>query len=403
MRTVIHIFCISALLLTGTNCWCAKKVTVAQLEDILHTMQEQKKADPEVATALKQLEPSQELTGETMNRLINLVPGPLSTAQLYVLEALSADLAPPDSDLPNTAAPDAAQQKAILDKTSAYVASIYSQLPKLVATKTTLRFQDNVEAVGAGSGLQSGAQEATVSSGFSKPPNFLHYINSSEMPVSSEHGTENPPEQKQGVQWGANKMIAIETPDPSLPQVVHEAETAESIHWLRWELINGKPAAVFAFAVPRERSHLEVKVCCFPKINQTGDVSFSMYSPPYTGEVTGHSSGVGQATGNFQTNTTWHGFKAIPPYHGELFVNASTGIVVRMIVQAEFKTTEVVRELNSRIDFAPVEAGDKVYVLPMKTFVDSLVVPSGDSGAATYNTRRTLLTSAYKDYKVSSK
>jgi len=93
--------------------WGAKKVTVAELKDTLITMHQAKKSDAEVAGVLKQLELSEELTRSTMNSVVADLPGPLSTEQIYVLEASSANLAPPPSDIPGTAAPDAAAQKAM--------------------------------------------------------------------------------------------------------------------------------------------------------------------------------------------------------------------------------------------------------------------------------------------------
>jgi len=37
--------------------------------------------------------------------------------------------------------------------------------------------------------------------------------------------------------------------------------------------------------------------------------------------------------------------------------------------------------------------------MPVKSFIISVVVPSGESGAAAYSTRTTLFTSEYSDYK----
>ena len=79
-------------------------------------MQQEKKSDADVSTALKQIQLTEELTRNVMNSLVSYVPGPLSTEQIYVLEARSAVLAPPSSDIPTTPAPDAPGQKAILEK-----------------------------------------------------------------------------------------------------------------------------------------------------------------------------------------------------------------------------------------------------------------------------------------------
>lgn len=388
---LVVLFCPSA--------WCAKTITVGQLEELLRAAQQDKKSDAEVATALKQIELGEELTRGEMNGLGKLLAGPLSTEQIYVLEARSADLIPPPSDLPSTPAPDADAQKALLDKAGAYVARQYSRLPALTALKTTLRFQDNVEAVAGSSGMRNGAKEVDTSAGFSNPATFVHYIRSSEALVASEHGAEAIPADKDKTPWGANGMTAIEQPDPGLDAVFREAQANGGIHWLRWELVNGKQSAVYAFSVPRKKSRLEVDVCCFPKVDQAGIATFYTSTTAATlGD--GGGGGGGGVAGNFQTTTEWHDYKATVAYHGEFFVDPASGVVVRMITEADLKPTEMVHRLDTRIDYGPETIEGKTLIVPVKSIVNTEVVPNGESGAGTYTTRCTLFTSEYKNYQL---
>ena len=383
--------------------WSAKKITVAELTEQLNSFAQEKKSDTEVANALKQVELTEELTRPAMNSLVGLVNGPLSTEQIYVLEALSANLAPPASDLPGTPAPDADAQKTVLTKAETYVTRTYDQLPALISTRTTLRFQDNMEALASSSGLNSGAKDAATSSGFTKPVSYIRYIHSTTRVVASEHGLEKSPAEKDQGNWGANGMTAIQEPTPSLGRVFKEAQTAGTIQWLRWESINGKPAAVFAFAVPKQKSKLAVNVCCFPNINQAGTARF--YTSTTAAAIAGQeaSGSGGGVAGNFQTHTEWHEFKTTAPYHGRLFIDPETGVVVRMIVEAEMKPGEVVHQLDTRVDYGPVKAGQGTYVVPVRTVINSVVVPNGESGAGGYSTRCTLLTSQYSEYRLGAR
>jgi len=383
------------LVLAATPAWCAKKITVADLKSMLAAMHSENKPDADVANALKQVELSEELTRETMNSLVGDVPGQLSTEQIYVLEARSAMLAPPATDIPTAAAPDAAGQKAILDKASDYVSKTYAQLPALSATKTTLRFQDNVEAAAPSSGLAGSATDVSVGSGFVSPYQFIHYINSTDATITSDHGAEKLPSGKDKTPWGANKMIALQEPDPDLATVFGEAQAAGDIKWERWESLNGKQAAVFSFQVPKKKAHFPIHVCCFPDVQQTGVANFQ------SAAIAGASGGgAGGASGNFQTNTNWHDYKTNVPYHGEFFIDPATGTVMRLVTAAEIKPSEVVHQVDTRIDYGPVTVAGKAMVLPVRTVVDTEVVPNGDSGAAgKYTVRRTLFTSEYKDYK----
>jgi hypothetical protein len=385
--------CILALAFFALPAWSAKKITIGELTDILKAMHDQQKSDADVAAALKQVQLSEQLARHKMNDFGAYAPGPLTTEQIYVLEARSAVMPPPAAELPSTPAPDAAAQKAILDRAAAYAANTWAQLPALTATKTTLRFQDNVEAASATSGMAGNAKEVVVGSSVS-PFQFIHYINSSESVYSSEHGAEKLADDK--TRWGANKMIALREPDPSLANVFQDAQTGGTINWLRWENLNGKTAAVFAFQVPKKKSHLNANVCCFPNVDQTGTSRIS------TSSIAGISGGPADSIGNLQTATDWHNFKSNGvPYQGEFFIDPDTGIVVRMVTQFEFKQTDVVHQQDTRVDYSPVKVGNKDLVLPLKTVINTEVVPNGDSQAAgKFSTRTTLFTIEYKNYQL---
>jgi hypothetical protein len=178
---------------------------------------------------------------------------------------------------------------------------------------------------------------------------------------------------------------------PLLTSVIQEAQAAGELNWLRWETVNGKTAAVYTYSVDKKKTHYAVNYCCFPNIEQAGVIRSS---PPTSG-----ASLTPSVHGNFQTATDWTNFKATPPYHGEVFVDPDSGIVVRLIAQVEFKTSDLVHQEDERIDFGPVKVGDKMLVLPVKSIIDTEVVPNGDSGGGKFSLRRTLFTTEYQDYK----
>ena len=243
----------------------------------------------------------------------------------------------------------------MLGKADAWIAGTYDKQPPLSANVTTLRFQDNVEAIAGASGMQGGAQDVVTSSGLSKPATFMHYINSTQKQVAFEHGTEQFQPDKIKMAWGANGMIDIQQQPPSLALIFKEAKTSGSLHWARWQNVYGKAAAVFTFSVPHKDSDLELNVCCFPSVKQFGMATF--YTA-VTGPVlapdqpTAKGAASGGAEGNLQTSAEWKNYKAIVPYHGELFMDPESGIVVRMVVEAELTPSAVVHQHNTRIDYA---------------------------------------------------
>jgi hypothetical protein len=386
---------IALLLLVAVPAFpAAKKITVAELKDMLATMHAQNKSDEDVANALKQVVLSEELDRATMNAFSDQVPGKLSTEQIYVLEARSALLPPPPSAVPATPALDAAAQQAVLNKAASYASSIWGQLPDLTATKTTLRFQDNVEALADGSSMHGGSTDSNVGL-WVNPYNFIHYINSTDTEIAFDKGEERIPQDK--TQWGRNKMIQSMEPDPDPSTIFEEAKDNGDLKWERWELVNGKPAAVFSYNVPKKKSKMAVDVCCFPQIDQAGIASFTGQNG--TGGTGSSPGAAGGARGNFQTNTDWDHYKEKNVgYHGEFFIDPDTGIIVRMNTIDEQKTSDMVHQLDTRVDYAPVMVGSKPLIVPVRSVMITEVVPNGEAGAGGFSTRTTLFTSEYKNY-----
>lgn len=376
----------------------AKKITVAELRDMLTTLHTQNKSDADVATALKQVQLSEMLDTPTMNGLGPVLPGPLSTEQVFVLQARSALLPPPASDIPATPALDAAAQQALLGKAATYVSGTWSQLPGLSATRTTRRFQDNIEA-------SAPAMRETPGSDSVDPFHYIRYVTSSDTAITFDKGAEKLPEDK--TPWGRNKMIQSMEPVPDLAAMFEEAKDYGNLKWERWELVDGKPAAVFSFEVPKKKSKMAVNVCCFPEVQETNAMSMG---PGPSSSGGGSSAGAGTSaanagtgsgapSGSIQNNTTWNPYKEKSVgYRGEFFIDPTSGVILRMNTFDEQKASEKVHQLDTRIDYGPVTVGGKALVLPIRTVTIAEVVPNGDTGAGSLSTRTTLFSSEYKDY-----
>jgi hypothetical protein len=382
------------LTLLALPAWSAKTATVAQLVEMVHQMQSEKKTDAEISSALKQVELSEQLTLPAMNALAAVAPGPLTTEQIYVLEGRSATLPPPATDLPQKPAPEAAQQAAILAKAAAYASNVYARLPHLTSTRITARFQDNTEAVATTSGMSFSARDVSVGSLITHANQFVHFIQSTSSRVVSQNGAEIPPTAKDPTPWGANGMVALKGQPPVLTNILKEAQAAGHLEFLRWETVNGKTLAVFRFTVEKRLSHYAVVYCCFPDVEQIGTARFGSAGQSIAAPGAGVNGG-----GNVQTRADWNPWKATVPYHGEIFIDPESGIVLRLIVQAEFKSSDVVHQEDDRIDYGPVMVDGKALLVPVRSIVSAEVVQNGESLAGGgYTPRHMLLTSEYKNY-----
>ncbi|HEX7729665.1 MAG TPA: hypothetical protein VF392_11560 [Terracidiphilus sp.] len=362
---------------------------------MLYDLTRENKTDEQIGFELKQVELTEQLTVRAMNSLARFAQGAQTVEQIYILEAKSALLAPPTEESPALAAPDAAKQAEILGKADAYVRTVYGALPSLQAIRTTLRFQDNLNAISAASGVQGGAKDAAVSNGIMGDPanQYVRYIHSTQEKVSFQKGTEEPGAPDKSPQWGQNGMIVLEGPDPALGRTFADAHASGQLAFVRWENVNGKSAAVFSYSVDKKKAYFPVNICCFPTINQTGTARF--YSSTLS-SVSGLNGG--GVKGDMRQSTEWHNYKSTVPYHGLIFINPESGIVVRLVTQAEFSTSDNVRQQDERIDYAPVRVDNRTLVLPVRTIVQSEVQPQGDSGVGGHATRRTYFTSEFKNY-----
>jgi tetratricopeptide (TPR) repeat protein len=365
-----------------------KKMTVEELSDLLASFQHSKKSDEETATQLKQIELTDQLTVARMNAMAPLVPGPLSTEQMYVLEARSSMLAPPASDLPTAPAPDPAAQQAMLSKAQEYVSRTYDKLPHLTAKKMTARFQDGVEAVPTYGGMHTGINFNNDPI-FNQASLYVRLMNSYNSQIESDNGIERTGQDK--TPWGTNGIIASVGPPLSLNTAMHEIMSNGNPRWLRWETINDHQVAVYSFDVEKKKTRYTVNYCCFPNTDTTGSLNYSLATPSSSGHV---------GTGNMQNSVDWKNFKATGGYHGRLFVDPDTGIVVRLITEADFKPTDFVHKEAVRTDYAPMTISGKTLIVPIRSFNIAETVPNGDANAAHVTIRHQFVTQDYKDYQL---
>lgn len=366
--------------LVASPCLAAKKISVQELKDLLTSDQSSQKSDADVAAQLKDVELTEELSRNTINSMKALVPGQLTTEQLFVLEIRSAVLPPPASEVPSTPAPDAAKQKAILDKAADY-AKAYAQMPTLTATRTLRRFQDNAQQDQPSFASHSTAVPAATYSS-------IRYTASDDASVTFKSGVEQNPLADDKTKWGSNGMIALLSQSPNPATVLEEAQLAGKISWARWEMVNGHELAVFSFDVDKKKTHYAVDYCCFPENDQVGQVALRGTETP-------------GGAGNYQTNTNWKHFKSTLPYHGEIYVDPDTGVVYRLIREVQFKGSDPIKSENERIDYETDTIGDKKLTVPGLVTIDTIEQPFPDSPQGRFILRHTLFTASYSNYRIS--
>ena len=158
--------------------WGAKRLTVAQLEQMLVTDRSTYRSDIEIARRISDVELSERLTDVALGRLNKqFASGSRPAMALLLLADRSAFLNPPANELPATPTPDAATQQHLLEAAKRFAVETLPNLPNLLATRTTFSFDDSPQEVKKGGYLQRIG---------------LHLIGSSKAEVSVRNEKENP-------------------------------------------------------------------------------------------------------------------------------------------------------------------------------------------------------------------
>jgi hypothetical protein len=400
LKWILLLVALSPTLLSADT----KKMTVAQFQDVLTGLHHDQKSDEQVANEMKQIELTEELTSAAMSSMIDLINGPLSTEQMYVLEARSAMLAPPDTDLPKDAPPDAAAQQALLAKAQDYAAKTYPELPRFTATRLVARFQDGVETIESYGGTKVKIQSDSDPI-WQQIRHYVRLMNTQSDSVEMDSGTEKPGG-KDTTAWGRNGFVNSMLPFLPLNLLTSEAVSSGNPKFLRWETINGHQTAVFAFAVDKKKSHYAINYCCFPDTSSVGNMLYGgngkSGGSPEPNSSTGLSANPAShpaGNGNLANVSDWKPFNAKSGYHGELFLDPDSGVVLRTIVEAEFKPGDFVHYENIRVDYAPMSIGGNNLYVPVRSFTNAEVVPNGDSFVKNYAARLQFVTRDYKDFQ----
>jgi hypothetical protein len=359
------------VLLSASPAWCANKITVQQLKNTLTSLHQARKSDADVATALQQVVLSEALTRPSMHELEALLPGPQSQSQLRCLAVQSAVLTPPAEELPALPAPDLATQKAILAKAVDYVTKIYMRNPPLIASKTATIYGEAIRGVTIA--------DLSLTNSLRDHPMQMGELVTHTTEVESENGIEKAQPTPSGKTASARLVMSQSTAGPVLSFILAQAAEAGSLAWLRWESIQGKPAAVFSFAVDKAKSRYEVNYCCFPILN---------------------ARKIGRSGKDYDVN--FESFRATAPYRGKFYIDPDTGTVLRLITQAELPAAAPVHSEDMRIDYGSISVGGRILFVPLATETLAALVPGSENDESQYKEVHRYTAADYSSYRLAA-
>lgn len=299
-----------------------KRVSIAQLQQAV--AQFKGTPDTEFAQRLSDLKLTERLSQQNFESLTNLLPGEKSRQALLSLADQSAFLDPPASEIPSNPAPSVTEQRRIMGLVVSYVKNAIPQLPNFFATRTTDHFEDTPL-------LQRADQ-------FFIPYQPLHLVGRSQATVLYRGGREvvETNAKQSGKQISSTTGLTTwGVFGPILGSVLVDAAQSK-LAWSHWEQGTSGLIAVFEFHVPQEKSHYEVNYCC-------------------------------TANGGATNVATVHPFRRIVPFHGSMSVDPSTGVILRMVLEAELKTADPVTKAAILVDYGQIEIAGKTYTCPLRS------------------------------------
>lgn len=305
------------LILGAASAVALQPLTADQLEHLL--AQSRGLSDADLAAKLSDLQLTQRFSAARVEHWSSALPGSKSQRALLALADRSAFLAPPAAEIPHSPAPSFAEQRRIMGLAAAYVTRSIPQLPHLYATRVITHYEGDP-------GDDAGPVHAMRIS-----RNLAQYQDGDEVAAPLTNVAAIPQEEVQGLRtWGVfGPIVSLVLLDAAQNQLA----------WERWEAGSmDSPVAVFRFAVPRDRSHYQVRYCC----------TLSDY---------------GMQNREFDQMTG---------YHGEMAIDPGSGAILRLVLRSDLQPSDPMARADIAVEYGSVLLGGVEYTCPLRSISISI-------------------------------
>jgi VWFA-related protein len=346
--------CLLVLAFIGFPAFGAKRITVAQLEQMLTADRASHKTDVDISRRIGAIELSERLTEGALGRLRQPFPSDSRTATaLLLLADRSAFLDPPASELPANPPPDEAGQQQLLEKAHEFALQTLPRLPNLLATRTTFSFDDSPQE------LTKGAYPHRAG---------IHLIGSSKAEVSVNNERSGQVSGVKGVGGASGGLSTWGEFGSALLIILSDARQGKTT-WSHWEKTPAGMMAVFHYEVPKNASHYEI------------DTSVEEMQAQESARWAGaRARDAGPVTMSSRT------VRSKPGYQGSLWVDPASGTITRLTLVADLKGNPKFERGAILVEYGPVQIADKTLICPLRSLALSeapATVNSAISGTAT--------------------
>ena len=159
----------------------------------------------------------------------------------------------------------------------------------------------------------------------------LHFIDSWKTDIRYRGGSELTDDKVHKLKTGYPELVTYGEFGPVLEGVLGKIEKNGGLSWSHWERGASGPMAVFRYVVSWDKSFYRMGVCCLPD----GD----------------GNQGIERFTG----------------YHGEVGIDPDSGAILRLVFQADLKSTTPLSRSDMMIEYGPIEIGGRTYIYPLRS------------------------------------
>lgn len=294
--------------------WAQAGYTVEQIKSFIHSAIQMKQQDKEVANYLRKMKLSERLDLATVETLQGEGAGPKTVAALKELAAESESLPKAKPPAPKPVyvpppPPSSEEQARVLAEVKEYALNYTRMLPDFICLEQTRRYVDT-----SGRDAWQPTDVITARLSYFGQKEDYKLVSMNDRVVSDASYTSV---------GGALSMGDFGT----TMREIFEPASNTRFQWERWSTLRKRRAHVFSYWVPLE---------------------YSKYSVHYS-------------DGPKDEGTT-----IIVGYHGSIFVDRDTNMVVRITVEGEnIPPTFPVQQVKETLDYDFTKIGDREFLLPL--------------------------------------
>lgn len=346
---------ILGLLAATTLCSdAAKRLSVAQLEQLLAADASKHKQDVEIATQLAGTALSERIPESTFERLTSqLAANPQASLAFRVIANQAEFLSLPPAQSVADAAPDPIAQKRMLEAARNYVSETLTRLPNLLATRTINLYDDTPHAI------KQGNWPSRLG---------LHQVGTSHAEISVIREREDQPAAQGSAVWQSKIGLVSGGEFGTTLGMIFADFAKGDVHWRNWERTPVGLLAVFAYSVPRPASHFEI-ISSFQREANVEGVS----APTGVGGISGIATRPNISSSNVAVVHTR------PAYHGAIWLEPATGTIQRISMEADMNKDLPFRRAAILIEYGAVEIAGARFICPVRSLALSESPPNAQS------------------------